>query len=251
MPRLFLSLILGLMPYVSFAQHNIACINDPDGFTNVRKTPGLQSEITGKIINEEFFYCEPNANEWWKITMNGMEGYIHRSRVRMLNDLPDSVNADIFQRNFSQYTQQVKKKHDIWLKYNEKEKRWRDPKDSLAYKKARKEHGRQFETKLDPLMLAFSPYFCRTRDTATLILVFRYMLTDTGSASETPDDTVGECYICQPETVLQVIAGFPRKERGGLYAAVELGLVNHSFGKEKETVYQRLSKQLKDAEKAP
>jgi hypothetical protein len=64
----------------------IAVINDRDGYTNIRRSPG-KAEIIGKVIENEQFTVYPNETAWWRIrTSKGLEGFIHRSCVRLLDD---------------------------------------------------------------------------------------------------------------------------------------------------------------------
>jgi hypothetical protein len=64
-------------------------IEDPDGFVNMRSKPNASSEIVLKIRKDEFFLCEPSESEWWPVKdFFDNKGYMHRSRIRLLKDLP-------------------------------------------------------------------------------------------------------------------------------------------------------------------
>lgn len=62
-----------------------AVINDPDGYTNVRKYPDTKAPILFKISKGEKFSIEelPHATNWYKIYnyKGRYEGWIHKSRV--------------------------------------------------------------------------------------------------------------------------------------------------------------------------
>lgn len=64
-------------------------INDPDGYTNVRRLPNTESKIMYKINKDEIFQVEelPDAKDWYKIFKykDSYEGWIHKSRVRKTN----------------------------------------------------------------------------------------------------------------------------------------------------------------------
>jgi len=60
-------------------------INDPDGYTNVRKEKSSKSEILFQIYEDEKFILQNNEGDWWLIEYNGNQGYIHNSRVSIIN----------------------------------------------------------------------------------------------------------------------------------------------------------------------
>ncbi len=62
-----------------------ARINDPDGYTNVRKGPGKDYKVISKVYEGEvFIVLEENSNKDWAyiLTMNGTRGYMHTSRIK-------------------------------------------------------------------------------------------------------------------------------------------------------------------------
>lgn len=67
----------------------LAVIQDPDGFVNVRSGPDSKSDVVLKIQRDEFFTCEPSESDWWRVKdFFDNEGYMHRSRIRLVRDLP-------------------------------------------------------------------------------------------------------------------------------------------------------------------
>ncbi|MCT4646044.1 MAG: SH3 domain-containing protein [Carboxylicivirga sp.] len=65
----------------------LALIDDPDGYTNVRKGKGYKYPVIHKIkVNEEFLFT-PNSNcNWWRVqNKDGLiKGYMHKSRIKPL-----------------------------------------------------------------------------------------------------------------------------------------------------------------------
>ena len=58
-------------------------IDDPDGYTNIRKSNSANSEIIGKIVNGEVFtYWETNDSWYIVQTAKGIKGYVYKSRIR-------------------------------------------------------------------------------------------------------------------------------------------------------------------------
>lgn len=70
--------------------HGFAVIKDKDGFTNIRKDADAQSEIVGTIKDSELFYCRSNEGheDWYEIETKDTSGYIHKSRIQSLENLP-------------------------------------------------------------------------------------------------------------------------------------------------------------------
>ena len=83
-------------PLISFCQSTnnseMALINDKDGFTFLRLAPDLESEILDTIFSYEFIEVDSKVENGWSKAHNrwGKSGYIHRSRIKKLNSLPDS-----------------------------------------------------------------------------------------------------------------------------------------------------------------
>ena len=75
--------------------HGFAIIKDKDGFTNMRKEPNTQSKIIGKIKDDELFYCLWNEghDDWYEIDFEGSSGFIHKSRIQSLADLPHEKSS--------------------------------------------------------------------------------------------------------------------------------------------------------------
>jgi hypothetical protein len=62
-----------------------AVINDPDGYTNVRRMQSAASDILTKVYEGEQFYTYAQDDNWWRIkTKDGKIGYMHVSRIRLL-----------------------------------------------------------------------------------------------------------------------------------------------------------------------
>ncbi|UVP79087.1 LysM peptidoglycan-binding domain-containing protein [Bacteroides ovatus] len=62
-------------------------INDLDGYTNIRKLNSVNSEIIGKIVDREVFtYWETNDNWYIVQTAKGIKGYVHKSRIRPVEE---------------------------------------------------------------------------------------------------------------------------------------------------------------------
>lgn len=62
-------------------------INDPDGYTNVREKPEINSKIIAEIFENEFFhYYEKSKNNWFYVITNAkIKGYVHKSRLEKVS----------------------------------------------------------------------------------------------------------------------------------------------------------------------
>ena len=62
-------------------------IVDPDGYTNVRSKASNNAKILAKVIKNETFEIIEQKGTWWKIkTQSGIIGYMHRSRIKLVDD---------------------------------------------------------------------------------------------------------------------------------------------------------------------
>lgn len=67
-----------------FAQtkDKIGQINDPDGYTNIRKEANVKAQIVGKILKNEYFFYEDYNSNWCKVlTQDNKKGFVHKSRI--------------------------------------------------------------------------------------------------------------------------------------------------------------------------
>ncbi|MDO4881357.1 MAG: SH3 domain-containing protein [Capnocytophaga sp.] len=68
-------------------QRYIGQINDPDGYTNIRKAPNSKAEIIGKLLKNEYFFYKESPNNWYKVsTQKHLQGFVHKSRIQRAND---------------------------------------------------------------------------------------------------------------------------------------------------------------------
>ncbi len=64
-----------------------AIIDDPDGYTNVRANPGTDAAIVARVNAGEAFTTYEQSGSFWAVrTVDGVTGYMARSRIRLLRD---------------------------------------------------------------------------------------------------------------------------------------------------------------------
>jgi hypothetical protein len=62
-----------------------AQIDDPDGYTNVRSGAGPGFSVSARVLSGEIFYTRIQPGSWWQVrTADGVVGYMHLSRIRVL-----------------------------------------------------------------------------------------------------------------------------------------------------------------------
>lgn len=64
-----------------------AIINDPDGYTNVRKAADGKSSIVARVDHAAIFSTHVQPGDWWQVRVYpDIQGYMHKSRVLMIRD---------------------------------------------------------------------------------------------------------------------------------------------------------------------
>lgn len=94
---------------------SFALIVDKDGYVNVREKESANSKIVGKIKSGEVvFIFEDLDTDWLNISFNDKSGYIHRSRIKYINQFEKipSVNDDDYGANFKLNNIEIKIKTD-------------------------------------------------------------------------------------------------------------------------------------------
>lgn len=75
-------IVLLIFPFSIYSQGK-AIIDDPDGYTNVRIKPA--GKVIDKIYEHEIFTVQSKDGDWWSVELfNGTAGYVHNSRVEII-----------------------------------------------------------------------------------------------------------------------------------------------------------------------
>ena len=196
----------------------LAIINDPDGYTNLRKEKSPDSEIISMVFSNQVFYYRPNAEEsWWKVTVyqfieDNIEGYMHKSRILPIDQLSVEAKKNlilyIFNKEITNYENYLEKQIS----------------------------GREFEefhdTQLVPILSDFFPnYICTYKDTTVVLRFFDIINLETGSADESPAWALGDLYLCEPNFTIKMIN---KRYTDLLLGDLEFGFLNVTFKKENE-----------------
>ena len=82
-------LFLSLLIITDAAIAQFGRIEDKDGYVNIRKNPDLKSEVVGKFVADDIFWClESSEGEWLEVDIQTppYHGHIHKSRVKFIRE---------------------------------------------------------------------------------------------------------------------------------------------------------------------
>lgn len=136
------------------------------------------------------------------------KGFIHKSRVKVIKEMPDSVMGNVFRQVLHIY-------HHVILEMKA------TPKNNSIVNK-RDELYEYYWQVLDLL----NAHLLRTKDNPLMLAWFRIIIDDTGNAAEAPGYAIASLFVAAPEWVAGTIRTFPPKKRQILYGAIYIGLVN-------------------------
>ena len=242
----------------SQVDQRLAIIIDKDKFTNVRSGQGLSFEVVDTVRANEFFYCEPtHTSDWYKVTLlkwyihsgEQITGYIHKSRVQIIEDLKISDQTAIILSVLKKEKQLADRFLESNKKYNRVLDKWDNKNDSVEYKKAVGELEPYSETTYSAILQILPKVFCNTKDKVIINSFIETMWSDKGSASEDPSFSIGECFACDPKLLSAQIRKIKNKEEKELIVNhIEWGLLNiFSVDENQEstdTKFLELKKQL-------
>ncbi len=215
---------------VNAQTHQWAVIEDSDHFTNIRQAPSANAPVVNSIWENQFFVVEKKKGEWWKVLNQSIasegSGYIHKSRVKLINELPDTAAQRLLRKVFGGYHRLVSLRNDINERRDNKPDKFTAEDNALLLKtnlSISETHDKSYE----PALRFLPKYLSRTKDSAVLKDFFQIVAADTGSASEAPGDALGECYISQPEWFLKQLVALPSREREIVFKQTQFGLGNN------------------------
>ena len=227
-----------LISSTTFGQWELARINDRDGYTNVRSNPSAESEIAGTFKENQFFECQPSPNQWLKVRgYYGLTGYIHKSRITFIIDLPDSS--------------QIKLVNDAIEGLTKYRKQYYAGKSVLS-QEGRMELLRELESfeedVYSPLLDIIKVQFCKNSDIDLLNRFISIIIENQMSANEMPSWTLGGCFICHPNIVLQQIKLLNTENKEYLIKSLEFGFENvvDSYNPEKIEQIKELRQMIKN-----
>jgi hypothetical protein len=229
------------------AENKLAIINDPDSFTYVRNGQGNNYKVVDTLFTEDVFYFQFIDNsEWAKVTAwkgRQVEGFIHKSRIQEVEKLDSKKQKELITKTLD--------RHRILA--DNFQRAWKS-KDSLAYRKTVRELEFHSDTKYDPILDILPKYFCMTSDSKILQLFFATMWADHGSANEMPSFSIGDCFVCNPDSVIEQLTKIKNiEQKKSIFDHIEWGLLNHFYvdenGKSDTKEFNKLKTRLDNERK--
>lgn len=226
-----------LMSIMNYGQSELAMINEPDGFVNVRTEKNSDSKIIMTIKEGDFFLCEPTEENWWKIdNFYTKTGFVHKSKIKLIKELTEKKQRDLIINS-------IYRLNDYRLKY-----------DSLRLilpNDERVELLREFEnfeeTVYTPLLPFLSKLFCINKDIDLLDKYLKIMIVNKMSANEMPAWSLGDCYLCHADIVIDQIKKYNGKDIEYLWSLLTFGFENVTWQREIDIDnYQELKNKLNE-----
>lgn len=212
-----------------FAENKLAILNGPEGFAFVRNGQSKDSKVVDTLFAEDFFYFQPmGSSQWAKVSAwkgRQIEGFVHISRVQEVEKL-DTNKLKVL-------IIQILERHKVLA--DNFQSAW-ESKDSIAYTTAVRALELDGDTRYDPILDILPKYFCITNDIQVLQLFFATVWADRGSANEMPSFVIGDCFMCNPDLVIEQLTKIKNVEQKELiFDDIEWGLINH-FNVEEEGI---------------
>lgn len=219
--RLHVLSLLTISTFSLSAQDRLALINDSDGFTNVRNGKGTDFNVIDTLFADDLFYFSIESNSDWAsvIAWRGrqIEGFIHKSRIKEVQSLDNHTLKNLI-LNILEKQRLHAENFTSALRSN----------DELLYRNSAKALENHSEAKYTPILTVLPTYFCSTDDSTTIDELFATVWADQGSASEMPSFSIGTCFVCNPNLLIDRINNISNSEQKQLiFDHIIWGLLNH------------------------
>jgi hypothetical protein len=227
-------LLLLLIFSNSLAAEKLARGVDKGGYTNVRAGQGLTFDVVAKVTSKDYFFCDPaKSDEWIKVTLhkwesgNQITGYIHKSRIEVIEDLSDDAQKEIIFSVLKKQKQLADRYVEYHTKYANELHHWHKKSDSVIFDHAVRELEDHSETTYTPVLNILENLFCKTNDVTLITHVIETIWSDRESANEVPSFALGDCFACDPQILSEQIRKISNKEQKQLIVSdIEWGLRN-------------------------
>ncbi len=180
-------LLITLLATSAFGE--VGVINDPDGYTNVRKEKSTSSPIVSKIFKGEIFSYQPvKGDKWYSVIVKGQSGYVHSSRIVNVLSLPNAreVLLEIFRKE-NQLLQ-------------------------LQTERTKNEHSDFFENVYCAALESAGDFIAKNQDDELFKLMIENKLLDKGNASEAPSFALGYVFIANPQWASGILKAYRDKD---------------------------------------
>ncbi len=247
MTRLLLTICLFFCSIALMAENQIGIIKSTGDFTFVRNGQGEEFKVIDTLFNGDFFnFDNMEKSEWVKVTSwqgKQIEGFINKSAFQVVENLDKKQQKEIILDVLSQFYI-LANKLNLSIKSNDSKNLEVDSNELKYFS----------ESKYETILEFIPKFFCSTNDTDIIPILLSGMWANKGSASETPAFSIGECFICNPNLIIQQVIKIENEEEKLLICDnIEWGILNHfKVGEDEKSEnkeYNKLMKLLEEARK--
>lgn len=218
-----LTILILLCSLTLFAESKLAVINDTDGFTYVRSGQSKDFKVIDTLYADDLFYFQfVDNSDWAKVTAwkgRQIEGFVHKSRIQEIEKLDNTKQKQLISKVLNRQKVLADNFQNAWK-----------PKNDIAYRATREELEFYSDTQYDPILTILPKYFCATNDIEVIQLFFATMWADKGSANEMPSFSIGDCFVCKADIIIEQLKKIKDiEQKKHILDQIEWGLLNH-FG---------------------
>jgi len=195
---------------------------------SVYRSADTTSTVVARITSDDILLVRSeNATWYWVQDANGRQGYMQRSIVRPLTELDDEAAVRWMHKVFEEEERLGRQINERFLAG--------DSLGTQATGRALNEH----EYERNAALSLFTPYYCRTGDTALLRSVMKSIAANSGSASEEPPYRLTLALECRPTEFKRALSTIDSRDAGVVIEAASNGLWLRFDEKDLEQVKQR------------
>ncbi|MDP2692513.1 MAG: SH3 domain-containing protein [bacterium] len=223
-----------------FSENKLAIVNDTEGITNVYSGPGTGFKVVDTLYTDDFFYFQfVDNSEWAKVTAwkgRQIEGFIHTSRIHEVEKLNSKRQKELITKILDRQRILADNFQSVWKS-----------KDSLGYETTRRKLEIYSETKYNPILQIIPKYYCSTNDVEIIEQFFVTIWADKGSSNEMSSFSIGDCFICNPDLIIEQLGKIKDTEQKNLILDhINWGLMNHFNHQENGDSDNKEFNELKD-----
>jgi len=104
-------------------------------------------------------------------------------------------------------------------------------KSGKSYTELRAEVEKYAEGPYQNTLVKSKKYVCKSKSKEIVIALIRVIITSLNSASESPSYTLGEMYLCQPDTVINAYTSLTKVEKNNIFPLLSFGFENVVYNK--------------------
>lgn len=185
----------------------------PTKATTIHSKADSSSSDVAQVTPDDVLLMRFEGKSWcWAQDRMGHTGYMHRSVVRPLTELDDKAAVRWMQKVFEEEERLGRQINERFLAG--------DSLGTQATGRVLNDH----EYERNAALSLFTPYYCRTGDTALLRSVMKAIAANFGSASEEPPYRLTLALECRPSDFKRALSSIDSRDAGVVIEAASNGL---------------------------